>query len=48
MASALLGVSDVITIPAFPGLEQLFAKLRIAGKWQHNGIWQAIHDKLWG
>jgi hypothetical protein len=30
MASALLGVSDVITIPAFPGLEQLFTKLRIA------------------
>jgi hypothetical protein len=28
---ALLGGSDAITVPAFLGLEQLFAKLRIAG-----------------
>jgi hypothetical protein len=31
MVSALLGVSVVITIPAFLGLEQLFATMRIAG-----------------
>jgi hypothetical protein len=30
-ALALLGLSDVITIPAFLRLEQLFAKMRIAG-----------------
>jgi hypothetical protein len=28
----LLGCSDVITIPAFLELEQLFAKMRIAAK----------------
>lgn len=33
-ALALLALSDVLTIRAFPGLEQLFAKMRIAGKHQ--------------
>jgi len=39
---ALLGSSDVITIPAFPGLEQLLLKMRIAGTELTRGLSESV------
>jgi len=43
---ALLALSDVLTILVFPGLEQLFAILRIADLSQALIVYNSTNDRL--